>query len=246
MGGGKDSIVSLELLRPFQAESDVLLLNAPKAARACAEIAGYSPEQIMEVRRTLDPRLLELNAGGALNGHTPFSALLAFVSLFVAAASGASSILLSNESSANEPTVPGSHVNHQYSKSFEFEEDFRNYVASFLTPDVDYFSLLRPINELQIASLMSTYPAYFAAFRSCNVGSKEGRWCGRRPKCLFTCVMLQPFCSAETLAGIFGHDLLDDAALEPTLQELIGRAATKPFECIGTVEEVRADRVRHQ
>lgn len=240
VGGGKDSIVSLELLRPFQAESNVLLLNAPKAARACAEIAGYPPEKIIEVRRTLDPRLLELNAQGALNGHTPFSALLAFVSLFVAVSSGASSILLSNESSANEPTVLGSHVNHQYSKSFEFEKDFRNYVASFVTPDVAYLSLLRPINELQIASLMSGYPAYFSTFRSCNVGSKDGRWCGYCPKCLFTYVMLQPFCSVETLVGIYGHDLLDDASLEPILQELIGRAATKPFECVGTVEEVRA------
>jgi hypothetical protein len=240
VGGGKDSIVSLELLRPLRTRSAVLLLNAPSAARQCSLVAGYSPDHIIEIRRTIDPGLLELNAQGALNGHTPFSALLAFVSIFAAALNGASSVILSNESSANEPTIPGSHVNHQYSKSFEFEQDFREYVRRFITPDIEYFSLLRPLNELQIASLMSTHAQYLPIFKSCNVGSREGVWCGRCPKCLFTYVMLQPFCPAATMVRVFGHDLLDDPALESTIQDLIGVSESKPFDCVGTVDEVRA------
>jgi hypothetical protein len=31
-----------------------------------------------------------------------------------------------------------------------------------------------------------------------------------------------------------------DASLQPILEELNGTAAVKPFECVGTVEEVRA------
>lgn len=240
VGGGKDSIVSLEAMHPWQAESSVVLLNAPRAARRCAEAAGYTSESILEIRRTLDPRLLKLNARGALNGHTPFSALLAFSSFFAAALTGASRILLSNESSANEPTVPGSEVNHQYSKSFEFEEGFRRYTAGFLTPDIEYLSLLRPLNELQIASSMAKHPAYFREFRSCNVGSREDRWCGECPKCLFTYVMLQPFCPTTAMVKIFGSDLYDNPALEHTMEELLGCAETKPFECVGTVAEVRA------
>jgi len=240
VGGGKDSIVTLELLREERENSDVLLVKAPRAARECAEIAGFPPGQIIEVARVLDPQLLALNAEGALNGHTPFSALLAFVSLLTAALSGDSSIVLSNESSANEPTVHGSEVNHQYSKSFAFEQDFRRYVREYLTPDIDYFSLLRPINELQIAALLAEHPVYFPVFRSCNAGSREGVWCGHCGKCMFTYLMLQPFCSSEVLEEIFGRNLLDDPALEGTLLELMGCSAAKPFDCVGTVEEVRA------
>ena len=240
VGGGKDSIVSLELLRPVQSHCDVLLLNAPAAAKQCSLIAGYSADHIINVRRIIDPRLLELNAQGALNGHTPFSALLAFVSLFAAALNGASSVILSNESSANEPTVPGSDVNHQFSKTFEFEQDFREYVSRFITPDIQYFSLLRPLNELQIASLVSGHKRYLPVFKSCNVGSKEGVWCGKCPKCLFTYIMLQPFCPVSTMIEVFGRDLLDDPTLGSTLEDLIGVSESKPFDCIGTVDEVCA------
>lgn len=244
VGGGKDSLVSLELLRPAQRDSDVLLLNAPRAARDCAILAGYTAGHIIEVDRNLDPRLLELNNrkddSRALNGHTPFSALLAFVSLFAATMNGSQFIVLSNESSANEATVHDSHVNHQYSKSFAFERDFREYVIDYITPDICYFSLLRPINELQIAALMSAHPRYFSAFRSCNAGSREGKWCGKCAKCLFAFLMLQPFLPLSTMTQIFGRDLLDDAEQERHLKELLGLAATKPFDCVGTVDEVRA------
>jgi UDP-N-acetyl-alpha-D-muramoyl-L-alanyl-L-glutamate epimerase len=240
VGGGKDSSVSLELLGADRNDAYVLLLNAPEAAKRCSLIAGFSAEQIIEIGRTIDPGLLRLNAQGALNGHTPFSALLAFVSLFAAALTGTSSIILSNESSANEPTVLGSNVNHQYSKSFEFEEDFRDYVAKFATLDITYFSLLRPFNELQIASLMSANAQYLSSFRSCNVGSREDRWCGHCAKCLFTYIILHPFCAEQTLSSIFGHDLLDDRSLEPLMQDLLGRSEYKPFECVGTTREVRA------
>jgi UDP-N-acetyl-alpha-D-muramoyl-L-alanyl-L-glutamate epimerase len=240
VGGGKDSAVSLELLNKERDDSYALLLNAPHAAKRCALIAGFSPEQLIEIRRTIDPRLLQLNAEGALNGHTPFSALLAFVSLFTAGVTGASSIVLSNESSANEPTILGSNVNHQYSKSFEFEEDFREYVSRFAAENIEYFSLLRPFNELQIASLFAGSPKYLSSFRSCNVGSREDRWCGQCPKCLFTYVVLQPFCSEKTLTDIFGSDLLDNESLEPMMLALLGRSECKPFECVGTTQEVCA------
>ena len=66
--------------------------------------------------------MLQLNKEGFLNGHTPFSALVAFSSVIAARMAGLSYIALSNESSANESTVQGSTVNHQYSKSFKFTD----------------------------------------------------------------------------------------------------------------------------
>ena len=239
VGGGKDSVVTLECLRN---EMPVipLIVNPRGATLNCVKTAGYTENDFIVINRTLDPTMLQLNAEGYLNGHTPFSALLAFISVLVAFGSRSKYIALSNENSANESTVPGTNINHQYSKSIEFERDFRNYVAENLNDKVQYFSFLRPLSELQIASLFAQCEAYHPVFRSCNVGSKTDSWCGHCPKCLFTWIILSPFLSREKLTAIFGKDLMADASLQPILEELNGTAAVKPFECVGTVEEVRA------
>ena len=239
IGGGKDSVVTLECLRN---EMPVipLIVNPRGATLNCVKTAGYNEDEFIVINRTLDPTMLKLNAEGYLNGHTPFSALLAFISVFVAFGSRSKYIALSNENSANESTVPGTNINHQYSKSIEFESDFRRYVAENLNDEVQYFSFLRPLSELQIAKLFSQCEAYHPVFRSCNAGSKTDSWCGKCPKCLFTWIILSPFLSREKLTSIFGKDLMADESLRPILEELNGTAAVKPFECVGTVEEVRA------
>lgn len=239
IGGGKDSVVTLECLR---SEMPVipLIVNPRGATLNCVKTAGFEEKGFIVINRTLDPTMLKLNAEGYLNGHTPFSALLAFISVLVAFGSRSKNIALSNENSANEATVPGTNINHQYSKSIEFEHDFRNYVAANLNDNVQYFSFLRPLNELQIAKLFSRCQDYHPVFRSCNVGSKTDSWCGHCPKCLFTWIILSPFLSREKLITIFGKDLIADESLRPIFEELNGKAAVKPFECVGTVEEVRA------
>ena len=239
IGGGKDSVVTLECLRNEMPVTP-LIVNPRGATLNCVKTAGYKDDEFIVINRTLDPTMLKLNAEGYLNGHTPFSALLAFISILVAFGSRSKYIALSNENSANESTVPGTNINHQYSKSIEFERDFRNYVAENLSKTVQYFSFLRPLSELQIAKLFSQCEAYHPVFRSCNVGSKTDSWCGHCPKCLFTWIILSPFLSREKLVAIFDKDLMADASLRPILEELNGTAAVKPFECVGTVEEVNA------
>ena len=239
VGGGKDSVVTLECLRKEMPVTP-LIVNPRGATLNCVKTAGYSDEDFIIVNRTLDPTMLRLNQEGYLNGHTPFSALLAFIGVLVAFGSRSRYIALSNESSANESTVPGTNINHQYSKSVAFERDFRNYVAENINDKVQYFSFLRPLNELQIAYLFSKCEAYHSVFRSCNVGSKTDSWCGHCPKCLFTWIILSPFLSRQKLTTIFGKDLLIDNTLRPIFEELNGTAPVKPFECVGTVEEVQA------
>ena len=130
-------------------------------------------------------------------------------------------------------------MNHQYSKSFAFERDFSGYARRVLYGGIVYFSLLRPFNELQIACRFAASPAYLEVFRSCNVGSRENRWCGQCSKCLFVRLILAPFVDADTLNGILGHDLLDDTELLADFDGLTGLAPVKPFECVGEAEEVR-------
>jgi len=237
VGGGKDSAVTLDLLKEYF-NVIPMVVNPRGATSAVIEASEIPPGRAILLTRTLDPLLLELNAKGFLNGHTPFSALLAFISLPAALLTGSRHIVLSNESSANEATIPGTNINHQYSKSIEFENDFRDYVSKFITPHINYFSFLRPLNELQIAWLFSRLPAYHRVFRSCNAGSKTDAWCGKCPKCLFTFVILSPFLGEETMKTLFGKNLLDETGLITTLLQFTGAADEKPFDCIGTIDEV--------
>lgn len=240
IGGGKDSVVTLEVLRKAGTAFRPLIINPRGATTECARIAGFAPDEVFEIRRTIHPRLLELNAQGYLNGHTPFSAMLAFYTLLASALTGYGSIALSNENSANEATVIGTSVNHQYSKSIEFENDFRQYVKSYVSGSFNYFSFLRPLAELQIAMLFARNPQYFSVFRSCNAGSKQNIWCCNCPKCLFAYIILSPFIEPAVMERIFGKNLLDEPAMRPYLDELRGLAPTKPFECVGTISEVNA------
>ena len=241
IGGGKDSVVTLELLSAHSKQPVVPLIMNPRGATVgCIEAAGYTIDDVLVIHRTIHPRLLELNSEGYLNGHTPFSAMLAFYTLLAAQLSGVPNIALSNENSANESTVVGTNVNHQYSKSLEFEDDFRQYVAQYISPSFNYFSFLRPLSELQIAMLFSQNEKYFDVFRSCNAGSKQDVWCGRCAKCLFAYIILSPFIPPQRLNAIFGKAMLDDIELRPFFEQLTGLAETKPFECVGTISEVHS------
>lgn len=238
LGGGKDSSVTLEILLRNKHKVVPFFLNPLQAAINVAKAAGLDKRHSVSIYRTIDPGLLLLNEHGFLNGHTPFSALLAFYSLIPAALTGCRNIVLSNESSANEPTIPGTNINHQYSKSFGFEKAFREYCRNYISDDFNYFSFLRPLNELQIGALFSGYKKFHQVFRSCNAGSKSGIWCGKCPKCLFTFIILSPFAEPEELVSIFGSNLLDDQGLSFYFDQLCGIEEEKPFDCIGTVDEV--------
>ncbi|NLM92994.1 MAG: hypothetical protein GX168_08625 [Bacteroidales bacterium] len=240
VGGGKDSVVTLELLKALGHDHLPLVMNHRGATRQVLETGGFSLQNSLEVKRTLDPLLFELNARGFLNGHTPFSALLAFMTTLAAALTGRKYIALSNEASANEASIPGTKINHQYSKSFEFEQDFRDYLQHHVLEGINYFSLLRPLNELQIAALFARIPAYHGVFKSCNAGSKTDSWCCNCSKCLFTFIMIDPFLAENQLVKIFGENLFEKQSLAPLLDQLSGVADNKPFECVGTLNEVIA------
>ena len=241
IGGGKDSNVSLELLKNSFEDNNAFIINPKEVTLKCAELAGYDESNTITVKRTIDKNLIELNKQGFINGHTPFSALVAFISYLCAYINNKKYIVLSNESSANESNVAGTKINHQYSKTYEFENDFNEYTKKYFQINIKYFSLLRPLTEYQIAMLFSKYEKYHNVFKSCNVGSKSlpWKWCCNCPKCLFVFIILSPFLYKEKLINIFGEDLFEKEDLLNTFIELTGYGETKPFECVGTYEEVR-------
>lgn len=245
VGGGKDSIVSLELLKEeknnkcFLFERNIYPKNMPSYNSIYQ--ANYTDDDILIFDAEIDDLLLKLNKEGFLNGHVPVSASLAFSSYIMAYLNNKKYIVVSNEASSNEGNVKDSNVNHQYSKSIEFENDFRCYTNNYFIKDIEYFSLLRPLLEIQIAKIFSHYPKYYNIFRSCNLSSKHTgtNWCCKCPKCLFVYIILSPFIDYNELVNIFGDDLLNNESLLKDFIELLGYSDNKPFECVGTYDEVR-------
>ena len=264
VGGGKDSVVSLELLRceyvstyainansttknvidRFFDSEEPIICEKPLPLGDSAKLPKYNPDfekRKINAKRILDAKILKYNNEGFLNGHIPFSSVVAFSAFISAYLNGNKYIALSNESSASEPTVKGSFVNHQYSKSFEFEKDFNDYIKAQVTSDIHYFSLLRPLSEAGIAKIFSNQFKYFDVFRSCNRGSKKGVWCNECSKCLFVYIILSPHIPKHILEDvIFGESLLDKDVMEQYFLELTGLSEHKPFECVGTIGEIRA------
>ena len=237
IGGGKDSVVSLNLLKGL--DNTCFMINPKVPGIESVKTAGYN--SLYAIERVIDKNLIDLNSKGFLNGHTPFSAAVAFISYLSAYLNDRKYIVLSNEGSANEPTVLGTKINHQYSKTFEFESDFNNYTKKYFNIDIKYFSLLRCLSEFQISMLFSQYKDFHHVFKSCNVGSKSipWKWCCNCAKCLFVYIILSPFISKDEMVSIFGEDMYENESLLDIFIELCGYGDKKPFECVGTYSEVR-------
>lgn len=242
IGGGKDSVVTLELLKKHGGDISGYIINPRRATIGCAETAGIPREKMVMPLRTIDSELLSLNKQGYLNGHTPFSAVVAFSAALMGCIHSVKYIALSNESSANESYVEGTAINHQYSKSTEFEHDFRCYCQhSFggFSRCPEYFSLLRPWSEWQIAREFVKYKQYFPVFQSCNLGSKTNSWCCNCAKCLYVYILLAAFLPDSVLTEIFGCNMLEKTDLIGCFDGLVLDGEDKPFECVGTKDEVR-------
>ncbi len=238
IGGGRDSALAAGLLRGSDLTFAGMVLNPSTAAQTIAsEAANAGP---IVIRRSICAELLELNRQGYLNGHTPFSAYLAFLGAACLLLYGYSNVIVSNERSSEEGNVRyrDTDINHQYSKSFRFEALFDEYLARHLVAHGRYFSLVRSLYELQIGKLFSNFPGFFNQFKSCN-RNRSDSWCGQCPKCVSVFLTMYPFVPRSILTKIFGADLFSRDETIPILRELAG-FDVKPFECVATTAEIKA------
>ena len=242
VGGGKDSIVSLECLKRAGEALTLFALGDAEPISACIAAANLP---FIRVHRRLDRRLISFNNAGALNGHVPITGILSAIALAAAVMHGADMVVMSNEHSASAPNLSrdGFEINHQYSKSLEFERDFAQYIEDFISPNIRYFSLLRPLSEIEIARRFARHRKYFGVFRSCNTAFRQARearrrhWCCNCPKCRFVFLALSPSVAKSDLIEIFGRNLLDDDTQRDGFAELCDLRANKPFECVGETSE---------
>jgi hypothetical protein len=245
IGGGKDSLVSIEALRGVDIAQTVTWIGGSQLIKSCAERTGLPT---LNLGRQLAPQLFEYNRQGAWNGHIPVTAVNSAIMVFAAILTGANQVVFSNERSASYGSlIEGTgEVNHQWSKGWAFERDFGDYVHGRIAADLHYYSLLRPLSELAVARQFAKTDHYDAHFSSCNrnfhiLGERPvNRWCGVCPKCHFVFLALAPFMPKPRLVGIFGRNLLDDPAQTAGYDALLEFQDHKPFECVGEGKESRA------
>ncbi|MDY7104819.1 MAG: hypothetical protein S0880_26840 [Actinomycetota bacterium] len=245
VGGGKDSAVALEVARAAGAgEPLAFSVGRHRPIDATIEVAGV---EAVHVRRRIDPALIALNDHGAINGHVPVTAVVSLLALATALIVGADDVLFANERSASAPNLvaDGIGVNHQWSKGRDFEVLLAGLVATHVTPELGYRSVLRPVSELGILAIFAGLPQYHPVFTSCNrvfAIREENRatsWCGNCDKCRFVTLGLAPFLPRAEVTAILGADLLDDPTQRAGFAELCELDGHKPFECVGEASESR-------
>jgi len=245
IGGGKDSLVSIEALRNIGVEQTVTWVGGSQLIRACAERTGLPT---LNLGRALAPQLFDYNREGAWNGHIPVTVLNSAIMALAALLLGVDQVVFSNERSASYGSlIEGTgEVNHQWSKGWACEQAFGDYLQRHVAADLHYYSLLRPLSELAVARQFAKTDHYDAHFSSCNrnfhiLGERPAnRWCGVCPKCHFVFLALAPFMPKPRLVGIFGRNLLDDPAQTAGYDALLEYLDHKPFECVGEGRESRA------
>ena len=247
IGGGKDSIVAGEFLKKRKLPLTAFALETEKDSQAVKDVTKMMGLKSLIVRRKLDPKILK-HMEGALNGHIPISSVFAVAGLFVGALYGYRYVVVGNEASSNFGNVKylGAEINHQWSKSAEFEALLQSHTRNRLTTDLTYFSAIRHLYEIRVVEEFVKHPKYFPVFTSCNRSfriSKErpaSRWCGECAKCAFVFAELAAFLEPAKLIKIFGKNLFEDEALLPLYKDLCDLGTMKPFDCVGTFEETRA------
>lgn len=250
IGGGKDSLVSIEALRNAGVAQTVAWIGGSQLIAACAARTGLPA---LNIGRQLAPQLFDYNRQGAWNGHIPVTAINSAILAFVAVLLGVDQVVFSNEHSASYGSLivsadgsSTSEVNHQWSKGWAFERTFGEHLQKHVAADLQYYSLLRPLSELAVARQFARTDRYDAYFSSCNrnfhiLGERPvNRWCGVCPKCHFVFLALAPFMPKPRLTAILGRNLLDDPAQAAGYDALLEYREHKPFECVGEGRESRA------
>jgi hypothetical protein len=237
VSGGKDSTVTLSLLHQNGPIKAFVLNQLPAADRV---LAAFPDIEIVRGERSIDSTLLELNKSGYLNGHTPFSALLSVISTIAAILADAPVAIASNEASAEAPFAiyDGMNVNHQYSKSLQYEKYFGDLIKKTIPGSPPWFSFLRPLSEPQICLLLSKRKDLLSLISSCNRNQSIGSWCGSCPKCVSTWILLHPYVNTDELKKLFGKDVLEEG--KKLMPALLGNCECRPLECVGTPEELDA------
>lgn len=245
IGGGKDSVVVWEMFKQQQKDIRGLVIKTQHSYASIDQLVEKTHIPVLTVERTIDPAFIKQASQMRYNGHIPISMIYAWIGILCAYLYDYGAFVVANEKSADSGNtiMHGMGVNHQWSKTAEFEQLFQTYLRDYLTPSIRYYSPIRHLTELEIAKRCVSYPSYLPYIASCNrnfsiTHEQKGRlWCGSCPKCAFAFLLFAAYLPKEEVVSLFGTNMLENHALTPLFMDLMGRGGLKPFECVGTFEE---------
>ncbi len=245
LGGGKDSIVALESLKEQGFDPTAFVVEGVNNNSAIESVVETAGVPVLKVKRVLDEKLLS-PITDSYNGHIPVSAIYSLIGYLLAVLYDFSYVIVGNEHSSNfgNLTYQSVEINHQWSKSIEYEKELQNLSRSHLSPDITYLSLVRPFYEIRIVQQFIKYPQYFSQFTSCNRAFRiqnpnKSLWCGECAKCVFVFTLLSAFVKPDKIVKIFGQNLYENDKLLPMFKDILGLGEMKPFDCVGTFDEAK-------
>jgi len=250
IGGGKDSIVAGELLKQIGVPVTGFVLATGEVLGQTQAVSDVMGINLLPIKRLIDREIIEINTlDGATNGHIPISFIFGLIGATTALSNNSAYVIVANEASSSIPhaTHENMEVNHQWSKSIEFERLFQDYLHTYVSSEMYYFSAIRPMPTLAVASKFVEYPEYFEVFTSDNslfrIAANERthpRWSLDSSKSLSSFILLSALLSEEQLLMIFGHNFLDDSSLQDSFSAIMGENGKVVLDCVGTPEELRA------
>lgn len=244
--GGKDSLLVARMLEEAGRDFSGFYVSSTGSA---PDVISHLGGELLIAKRTIDHAALR--RVGGLNGHVPVTYIVLAISLIQAVLSGKNVVLAGIGHEGEEPHewIGDLPVNHQWSKTWQAEQLFAEYVERYISPDIRVGSPLRAYTELKVSKhfVELGWSRYAGSFSSCNVANyRQGAsnetltWCGECPKCANSYLLFSPFVSAKELIAIFGCDLYTKLELAETFKGLLGiDGVMKPFECVGEIDELR-------
>lgn len=231
-GGGKDGATAAEIANAVLHDLSWFSLNKRGKRQQIIDASPFQSQ--ISVARTITP----LTTNQKYTGHKATNGDIGMQAVLAALVMRKKYIVVGNEYSANEANLVHDSVgvNHQYTKSFTFEMDLAKFIDQ-LGVDVHYFSMVRPLYELQILRIFENYPAYHKKFVSCNHGVHEGYWCLSCAKCAFVILSVTALSPAMAQTVWGDRFILAKPELREHITALVSDAIDKPFECVGTLDE---------
>lgn len=214
--GGKDSLLVAALLDKSNTDYTPFYISSSNGYPA---ILDSLKEPLVLAQRKLDREgLRRASSLGGKNGHVPVTYIAMSYALVQAILLGKNTVLVAIAHEGEEPHgwIGDLPVNHQWSKTWQAEQLFAEYVRRYISPDIIVGSPLRRYSELKVSQLFAdhAWPQFGKEFSSCNVANyKQGAnnskltWCGQCPKCANSYLLFAPFINKNELQARLGGEL---------------------------------------
>lgn len=250
-GGGKDSFVAAKLLERSKVSFSTLAYSSSIYGPAAVQhklIDNLLDQTTPVVRHRqwvfddfLDSPILSFSQNLGIKtlcaAETPSSI---FASLPFVLMQGYTRVVLGHERSADTGNMiwdeTGEEINHQWGKSYAAEIAIQKYVSEEIIENLVIGSILKPIHDVLIFSLLKKDAAKIKYTHSCNI---QKPWCMKCPKCAYVWLNYMAYLPVDFVNNVFHKNLFDTPENQIWFRQLLGLEKHTPFECVGQPSEAK-------